>query len=134
MEYWYTILCKNCHKYSPCLDTKLGWRCGDQVLSETGSGLLAIACPCCGHVHLYPEPEHTQTPVVGPGGQPCSSLYPSTSFARLLCDQEGCDTPLPVFLTRPGATAESVRKEAPAWILHDLKCKNGHPIQSVKLE
>ena len=122
--------CKTCRKPILLPSETLARTLEDLALDSTDSLLVALACNHCSHVYTYAlastEPrshdaEDTDLPS-NPGGD-------VGLVATLLCDAEGCDTPLPLFAQWSATTTPAEKQAAAAaWIWAEMTCQSGHPI------
>ena len=122
------IQCKECYRFFVFrLSTPVSkYTHLDTLQRETTP--LVLSCPECAHVYDYSDqtPQSVPTPW---GEMESRAKSPTVLLVPLECDAEDCDTPLLVIAPRrAGTTKDQILAEVPNWILHDLKCPDGHPI------
>src|ERR1700736_4163366 len=122
------IQCKECYRFFVFRLSTPASKYTHQVTSQRETPRLVLSCPECTHVYDYSD----QTPqsVPTPWGELESRAKIPTAFSVLLeCDREDCDRSLLAIAPRKaGTTKGDFLAEVPNWILHDLKCPDGHPI------
>ncbi len=124
------ITCANCFRSSLFRGSAHIWHDETQVLEPADERPVAVSCPECRHVYMYGPEQVTPFVVQGEATEGAyRQQYPSAFDILLVCGVKGCDTPLEVRAVRKAGTSLSeITSEVASWILHDLRCPNGHPI------
>jgi hypothetical protein len=94
------------------------------------SASLVLVCHVCGHGYEYSQSNFhlcsTDTPdpdsILGPD-------RPVVLSAKIECEEQSCKSPIEVYMPWAIASQTSMQgaqAAASLWILHDVKCPNGH--------
>jgi uncharacterized Zn-finger protein len=131
MPLLYLFHCKTCHKPILLPFETLARTLEDIALQSKDASLVAVACHHCSHVHTYALTNAEPLTDDAKGMEILSNQSGDMEVvATLLCDAQGCDTPLPVFAQWSAATTPAEKQTAAAaWTWADITCQSGHPIR-----
>src|SRR5262245_22913089 len=131
MPLLYRFHCKTCDKPILLPFETLGRTLEDLALQSRDASLVAVACHHCQRVHTYALTNTAPLTNDAEDKEILSNQSGGMEFvATLLCDAEGCDTPLPLF-AQWSATTTPAQKQTAAdtWTWADMTCQSGHPIR-----
>jgi hypothetical protein len=128
--------CNRCLAQNVLPPSILEYIFGDPQHPSKHTRVLGFSCSECKQVDNFENLEFGGVPIHG--GRSPFSHGPKLSVLSLhiVCDHEGCETPLQVVGTRRiSTTKESFRAELPTWTpAAKLKCPSQHPISSIRVQ
>lgn len=125
----YLFYCRDCEAPILLRAETLAQPSGPQVFRSTAFLSLAVVCPHCKRVRSYSLDK--ASPNYDPMGKLVAPDKTSNAMSAgwLRCDEENCQTPLPLFsLASVPIDDEARRALLATWIWGDVKCPSGHPV------